>query len=153
MISEVKLQTLIDKDTIANIRIRFAHYIDTQDWKRLTALFTDRIDVDYSDFGIPAQTMTKEEFVTLIRNTLTCEGVKTQHYISNFNISVEGDRATSIAYVYARYYLPTEQGGNAFDLNGFYTENLVHTESSWQITAIKLSIRWTQGNPEEVLVM
>ena len=151
--NEAQLQTLIDKDTIANIRLSFAHYIDTQNWSELTALFTDRVDVDYSDFGIPAKTMKKEEFITLIRNTLTREGVKTQHYISNFNISVEGDRATSIAYVHARHYLPTEGGGNAFDLNGYYTEKLLRTESSWQITAIKLSIQWTEGKPEKVLVM
>lgn len=74
-------------------------------------------------------------------------------YISNFNISVEGDRATSIAYVYARHYLPTEQGGNAFDVNGYYTEQLLRTESIWQIIAINFSIRWTEGNPNLVLAM
>lgn len=151
--NEAKLQTLIDKDTIANIRIRFAHYIDTKDWEGLTALFIDRVDVDYSDFGIPAKTMTKEEFVTLIRNTLTREGIKTQHYISNFNISVEGDRATSIACVYARHFLSTEEGENAFDMNGYYTEKLLRTESSWKITAIKLSVRWMEGKPEKVLAI
>lgn len=151
--NEAQLQTLIDKDTIANIRLSFAHYIDTQNWSELTALFTDRVDVDYSDFGIPPKIMTKEEFVNLIRNTLTRKGVKTQHYISNFNISIEGDRATNIAYVYARHYLSTERGGNAFDVNGYYTEKLVRTQSSWQITAIKLSVRWTEGNPEAVLVV
>lgn len=147
------IRTLIDKDAIANIRVHFAQYMDTQNWEGLTALFTDRVDVDYSDFGIPPKTMTKEEFVNLIRNTLTREGVKTQHYISNFNISVQGDRATSITYVYARHYLPTEPGGNTFNLNGYYTEKLLRTKTSWQITAIKLSIRWTEGNPEDVLVM
>ena len=84
---------LIDKDTIANIRVRFARYIDTKDWKGLTTLLANRVDIDYSDFGIPTQTMTREEFVSLIRNTLSREGVKTQHYISNFDISVEGEFA------------------------------------------------------------
>ena len=151
--NEAQLQNLIDKDAIANIRIRFAHYIDTRDWEELTTLFIDQVDVDYSDFGIPAKTMTKEEFVDLIRNTLTREGIKTQHYISNFNISVESDQATSIACVYARHFLSTEEGENAFDMNGYYTEKLLRTKSSWQIAAIKLSVRWMEGQPEKVLSM
>lgn len=151
--NEAQVRTLIDKDTIANIRVRFADYMDTQNWEGLTTLFTDLVDVDYSDLGIPPRTMVKEEFVALLRNTLSREGIKTQHYVSNFNISVEGDRATSIAYVYARHYLSTEQGANTFDLNGYYTEKLLRTENSWQITAIKLSVRWTKGKPENILVV
>ena len=151
--NEAIVKTLADKDAIANIRIKFARYIDTQNWSGLTTLLADRIDVDYSDFGVPAKTMTKEDFAALIRSTLSCEGIKTQHYISNIDISVEGDFATSVAYVFARHYLPTEQGGSAFDLNGYYTEKLRRTNSNWLITAIKLSVLWTEGNPQQVLAM
>lgn len=151
--NEAIVKTLADKDAIANIRIKFARYIDTQNWSGLTTLLADRIDVDYSDFGVPAKTMTKEDFAALIRSTLSREGIKTQHYISNIDVSVEGDRATSIAYVFARHYLPTDEGESTFDLNGYYMEKLVRTNSDWQINVIKLSVGWTVGNPQQVLAL
>ena len=141
------LKTLIDKDTIINIRVRFTRYIDTKDWKGLTTLLSDRVDVDYSDFGIPIQTMTREEFVGLIRNTLSREGVRTQHYISNFDISVEGDNATCQAHVRAMHFLPNE-GESMLEMGGYYEAKLVRIAQDWKIKSWKFTILWSRGNEE-----
>jgi hypothetical protein len=139
------------KETLQDLRINFAKAIDEKNWALLAQTLDENVLVDYIDFGIPAATMTKSQLVDLIKGTLK-EGVKTQHFLSNFHYDIKENAATGVAYVLARHFLPSQDGftGESFDVNARYVDAYALTKEGWKISQFKLSVSWFTGSASSV---
>jgi SnoaL-like domain len=130
------------------LRINFAKGIDENNWDFFAQTLHENVVVDYSDFGIPAATMTKAQVVELLKGAFK-KGIKTQHFVSNFHHEISVNSATGVVYVLARHFMPAAEGfgGEAFDVNARYLDTYVLTNNGWKISQFKLSVSWFTGNP------
>jgi SnoaL-like domain len=133
------------------LRINFAQGIDERNWALLENTLAEEVLVDYTDLGVPPSMMKKNEVVNLLKSSIK-DGLKTQHYLSNYKFDIEGNEAKGTVYVFARHYLPSADGtsGDAFDLNARYIDSFIKTENGWKINQYKLSVSWFIGNPASV---
>jgi hypothetical protein len=148
--NEAKLQLLLDRAEISDIVTRYAMGMDLQDWKLFRSCLSDQVEADYSEAtGQPAATLKANDFVAFIQSILSTEKLRTQTLSTNNAITIEGDRATCVSYYIAQHYLPKDSGsGEAFNVHGWYTDTLIQTAQGWKISGVKVTVRWTTGNPE-----
>jgi hypothetical protein len=67
----------------------------------------------------------------------------TQHFLTNRRISVDGDRATSTAYLYNPMGRDDGQGGLQLLLvGGVYTSSFARTDAGWRFTEHGVRIVW-----------
>jgi len=121
----------VDADTeqIADVLIRYATGIDSKDWPLLRSCWTDEIDVDYQQLGH----FTSPDALTDVMRQLHENMGPTYHRLSNFVISVEGDRATVRSYVHAVLMLQPDDDTNWVDALGHYDDVFVRTTDGWRI--------------------
>jgi hypothetical protein len=118
-----------DKEQIAEVLIRYATGIDSKDWPLLRSCWTDEIDVDYQQLGH----FTSPDALTDVMRQLHENMGPTYHRLSNFVISVEGDRATVRSYVHAVLMLQPDDDTDWVDALGHYDDIFVRTADGWRI--------------------
>lgn len=125
----VSPQALLDEREIVRGLSRFARILDNKQWDRLGDVFTDDICFDYGtggdQHGMAALTVNMRRFLD------RCGG--TQHLLGSILVDVEGDRATSRAYVQARHQRVDDPAGPIFDSNGEYVDQWERRDEGWRI--------------------
>ena len=138
---EQKIQTLLDRMEITDTSIRYATGIDTRDRDLYRSCFRDEIDLDMSDMGLGEPMKMSADVWADQALSLVSGFQATQHIITNHVITIEGDRATCVAYLQAQHYSPE----NMYTVGGYYTNTLVRTPDGWKISKLKLTPTWTQN--------
>lgn len=140
------LQTLLDRARISDVVHRYATAIDLRDWALLETCFTAEMEADFRTFGVrevfqgPAQ-----EWVRRVRSTIDgCDA--TQHLSANHVHSIEGDRATCVAYLRAEHFLINDRDDDSYTVGGYYTNELVREGEDWKIRKYTLTVTWSRGN-------
>ncbi|MDZ7910732.1 MAG: nuclear transport factor 2 family protein [Rhodococcus sp. (in: high G+C Gram-positive bacteria)] len=133
---------------ITRLMARFARGIDLRDWEMYRSVFTDEIDVDYTSYRAGnGGRFRAEDWVQ--RGRMLFPGlVASQHFLSNFDITVAGDRGTVITYVRAEHVLPNTDGDAMFTIGGYYTDSVVRVDGDWKICRKQLTVLWNSGNPQ-----
>ncbi|MFZ2173458.1 MAG: nuclear transport factor 2 family protein [Rhodococcus sp. (in: high G+C Gram-positive bacteria)] len=136
-------QTVHDKLEIKELLYRYARSADTKDWAGLTSVFTEDAFLDYSSVGYPPGT--RDEVVAVLSNALA-QVPMTQHFISNIQIALDGDRAKVTAMFYNPMLLPgmTEMsycGGN-------YYHDVVRTPDGWKSERLVEENLWFVNPPK-----
>ncbi len=137
---EAKIQKLFDRMEITDVSTRYASGVDMKDRDLYRSCFTDEIVIDFSSTGLgEPMTMAADAWTD---QALMMVGMyeSTQHIISNFNISINGDEATSVAYVQAQHYNPD----SLMTIGGYYSNKLVRTPDGWRIKELQLNQTWTK---------
>lgn len=130
---------LFEKQSIIEVGLRYCSAIDTRDVARFLTCFTQDARW-YSDVH---DARGHQEIADSMRRAATNLDA-TQHVATNFEVTLDGDRATMRScYIATHVKAPLEH----FVLAGAYDDELVRTGEGWRITARKLSIRWTTGDP------
>jgi 3-phenylpropionate/cinnamic acid dioxygenase small subunit len=131
------LQAVSDKLEIAELLARYARAVDTKDWDLWRSVFTPEAQVDYSSAGAAAGT--RDEVAQWLEQALSAVPM-TQHFISNVEIDLDGDRAT----VRAMFYNPMQLPGMA-DLSycgGYYHHDVVRTAEGWKSESLVEENMW-----------
>jgi 3-phenylpropionate/cinnamic acid dioxygenase small subunit len=118
----------IDREEIVSLLIRYARAIDTKDWKLLRSCFTDEATSDYGDIG---SWRGAGDLVRFMEDAHAGMG-PTQHLLSNFQIEVHGDQASSFAYVHAVTVLASSPD-DWIDTIGTYEDSLRCGVDGWRI--------------------
>lgn len=121
------LQAVSDKLEISDVLARYARAVDTKDWELWRSVFTADAHVDYSSAG--AAVGPRDDVADWLEQALSAVPM-TQHFISNVEIDLDGDRAT----VRAMFYNPMQLPGMA-DLSycgGYYHHDVVRTAEGWK---------------------
>ncbi|MFN3599947.1 MAG: nuclear transport factor 2 family protein [Dietzia sp.] len=139
-----------EADSVVRLMARFAQGIDLRDWALYRSVFTDEIDVDYTSYRAGSEGRFRaDEWVD--RGRMLFPGLTaSQHFLTNFDISVDSAAGTGrvVAYVRAEHVLPNSSGDSMFTIGGFYTDDVVRGHDGWRICAKRLTVLWNSGNPQ-----
>ncbi len=89
------MQRLLDERDIGQALVRIARAMDARDWAALDSIIADDAEADFGTGALSG----REAIIAIFREYLDPCGT-TQHLLGNVLISVEGDQATSSAYVH-----------------------------------------------------
>ncbi len=64
--NDQKLQELLDRETIKEVRALFAQTLDYKDWKLLESLFLKEVDTDFTAYGVAPQRVRREELTNSV---------------------------------------------------------------------------------------
>ncbi|WP_353227300.1 nuclear transport factor 2 family protein [Novosphingobium sp.] len=107
---------------------QFARVIDAKDWGAFGTVFADDLTFDY---GL-GERAGMAALVDNMRRFLDHCG-PTQHLIGSVTVTVEGNGATSRAYVQARHQRVADPAGVVFDSNGEYIDRWELRTEGWRI--------------------
>ncbi len=139
--SEQQIDRLEEKQKIVDLTIAYTWIIDQGPRERLREIFTKDavfiIDTRHLN-GL-------DEIRGKIDRTLGGLSAS-QHIVSNHQVSIDGDTATSRCYLHAQHTLNGTEGGDNYVMAGRYIDKLVRVDSAWRITERQLMLDWTEGN-------
>lgn len=142
-----KLQYLVDRTEISETIVRYFNALDRRDWKAVRDTLAETLDVDFSQlFGDPRATHDAGDFVAFARSVLS--GFRaTQHISPNHVITIDGDRAEAIAYMFAWHTVPMDPGvEDTFTLRGYYDVGLTRSEGGWRMHQLHMTVSDESGN-------
>lgn len=125
------LEHLADRTAIDEQLARYCRAIDTGEWDLLDTIFTPDAVLDYtSSGGIRGAYADVKPWLAKI---LPLFAVR-QHYVTNREIALDGDSATSLAYLYNPMGRRRDDGGlDLFFVGGTYRDRWVRTAEGWRI--------------------
>ena len=147
-----KIQWLVDREQIKETIYRYPVGIDTHDWKLFRSIFTDKIDILLSMAaraeGRPRQIVNADNFVKSADRLIAQVFSVTQHTLTNYQIDVRGDDATSLCYMQARHMPPKDRPTQPiWEVGGYYDFYLQRTAEGWKIHKYTLIVTWETNRP------
>jgi hypothetical protein len=138
----VDFQAVSDKLQIQELLFRYARGVDTKDWALLAAVFTPEAVLDYTSVGGPEGS--RDEVVAWLERSLAPVPV-TQHFITNIEIELDGDRAD----VRAMFYNPMQLPGmpEMTVCGGHYLHEVVRTPDGWKSERLVEMSEWFVNRP------
>lgn len=133
------LQTLADRIEITDLFTRYAHAVDSKDWDLYRTVFTPDARIDYSTAGGPSGDL--ETVVAALAEQLRLFR-RTQHFVSNIDVRLDGDRATARAMFFNPMIVSE---GRQFTCGGWYNHELVRTADGWRSTGLVEEAAWFDG--------
>ncbi|HET6391253.1 MAG TPA: nuclear transport factor 2 family protein [Blastococcus sp.] len=119
-----RVRALEDREAIRELDSRYCRYLDEGQWQRLGECFTE--DGVFDGLSrIEGRAAVQEFFAGLADGGLTA----LWHHVSNYEISVDGDRAI----VRSLLWQPCVVSGVAHVSAGRYRDHVVRTEVGWRI--------------------
>ncbi len=122
----MKLEDLLAEREIYRKLLRFAYAMDERNWRLLDDITTDDIEADVGVGPLKGRTA----LVGVMRQFLDQCGT-TQHMLGNVLIDVNGDRATSQAYVSDLHLGAKGKEHITFRTLGRYNDEWVRVEQQW----------------------
>ena len=131
----------LDRQAIVDLTVAYTWALDRHEFERLRDVFlpdaTARLGGTEHD-GI-------ESIIERISGALGPLD-DSQHIISNHDITIAGDRATSRCYLHAQHVRHAAEGSPNFIVAGRYEDDLERTAAGWRIRRRVLTTMWTDGN-------
>lgn len=121
------LQAVHDKLEIHEVLARYARGVDSRDWALWKTVFTPEATLDYSSAG--AVVGTRDEAADWLEQNLALLPM-TQHFISNIEVDLDGDRAKVRAMFYNPMQLPGVDGLSY--CGGYYHHDMVRAADGWK---------------------
>lgn len=135
------LQTVMD---VQNTVIQMVNAIDKKEWDVAKSKFATDVFVDYSSMtGQAGAEMKSAALVDGWEKLLT--KASTHHMLTNFDISVDGNKAKSQSHVYASHLA---EGIDYWDIFGLYLHELEKQGGEWKITSKTLIVSGQKGNTQ-----
>lgn len=139
-------QDLLDRAAITDHVLKYATGIDQHQWDLYRSIFADDIIMDFSSWsGDPAIKMAADDWVAGVRTTLSPFDA-TQHVLTNFIVSVDGDAATCTCYMSAHHHLVTGDLKEMHSIGGYYVHQLKRSGDGWLIHQTQLNVTWEMGD-------
>ena len=124
---------------------RYCRAIDSGDFDLLDSIFTADAVLDYTSSGGIRGPF--GEVKPWLATVLPLFAVR-QHYVTNREITITGDTATSRAYLYNPMGMRQEDGSlTLFFVGGSYADRWIRTPAGWRITERVETELWREGRP------
>ncbi len=136
---------IADRIAIHDLLVRYCRAIDTLDWTLLDRVFTPDATIDYTSSGGIAGAYPAVR--AWLQQVLPGFPMR-QHLIANEEVSIDGDRATSRAYLFNPMARADADGGSKlFFVGGAYVDELVRTPQGWRIRRRVEQQSWVDVRP------
>jgi hypothetical protein len=141
---EQAMEALADRLAVQDVLTRYVWALDTKTFDDLDQVFTADAFIDYtSSGGIKGQYPEVKEWLANVLPHFPTY----QHYVTNTDITIDGDRATSRCALYNPMGHQKKEGAISFFLVGAeYHDKLVRTDSGWRIAERIEKTMWTDGD-------
>ena len=125
------VEYLADRLEIDDLLTRYATALDAGDWDRWASCFTPDAFLDYSAVGgIKGRLPEVRDWLARVMKMFPVR----QHIVANRSVTIEGDTATSLSYVFNP--MGVGEPGGAIQLffeGAAYRDRLVRTADGWRI--------------------
>ena len=138
----MNLQQLQDKIEIQELLTRYARGLDTKDWDLWRSVFVPDAVMDYSSAGIPVGK--RDEIAAMFEQAFVAIPWA-QHFITNVEVDLDGDRAKVRAYFYNPMQLPGKDEQSA--CGGTYEHDMVRTADGWKSEKVVENNMWFENPP------
>lgn len=147
------VQELLDQRAIEQVFVTYFDRVDAKDPAGAAAVFAEDAEFEIMT-GQPVVGSAK--YARLLRAVLD-QYERTTHQVTNFRITVEGDRARSVAYVDAVHRM--KKDGRIWELWARIVDELERRDGVWVVTEHTLygvdsepawdqiPVEWYQGHP------
>jgi hypothetical protein len=140
------VEELAHRIAIQDLLTHYCTAIDSMHLDKLDEVFTPDAHIDYTSAGGVKGTF--PEVKVWLQKALSLFPT-TQHLVANFEITIDGDQATSRCMFYNPMTLPVSQEENA-DLRvlyfgGYYNDELILTPEGWRIRQCIEDTAWTDA--------
>jgi len=132
-----------DITAIVNVINLYPVAVDTQQWKLFDRVFTGDASTDFGGGAIFLGLGLIKQAFAAIHEPFEA----TQHITTNHQVVVDGDTASCLSYVHGRFIRQVPNGGNLFELTGWYDDQLVRGTDGWRIRIRNCRTVWWGGNP------
>lgn len=135
------LETLLDRQAIAELCVQYTFALDTKDWSLLESCFApDPV------FVHPGGRL--EGFAAILGRTSAALNPldRTQHLLGNIDVEVDGDSGRASTYFHAQHVRAGTPGGDLYVIAGRYEDAVVRTDGGWRIRERVQSYQWRRGN-------
>ena len=143
--TDLTLQTLLDRAAISDVFHRYALGVDSRDWVLFRSCFTDDVVADFSSIWPDQIISGADEWVARAQSLV--DGLDaTQHIITNHTHDIDGDTARCTSYLQAQHVCKNDLGDSQNILAGYYRYEMIRTAAGWKIKRYSLTITWATGN-------
>ena len=125
-----------DRAAIIAVLNRYAQACDTRDWALFEQVFTPDV---VGDYGPGYERPDRASIIASVKIKLGGFG-PTQHLLGNYDVEVDGDRATSSCRVRAYHCGTGEESGLFYECFGRYDDRLLRTPGGWRITHRRMRV-------------
>jgi 3-phenylpropionate/cinnamic acid dioxygenase small subunit len=139
------LQSLLDRQEISDLLVRYTTALDAKDWELLESCFTKSPVFVHPGGRLVGFT----EILARTSAALTPLTI-TQHLLGNLVVEVNGDTARASCYFRAQHVRTGTPGGDTYIIAGRYIDTLSRTSLGWKIAERVQSYMWRDGNPAVV---
>ena len=130
-----------DRAAIAETIENIARGADLRQWAIVRASFAPQVTLDYGQPETLSPSAVVERWEPLLE---AFDG--TQHAISDLDIQVQGDRATTRSTFLATHWMDAANDGNVWTLAGRYEHELIRANDGWRVTRMRMVPGESTGN-------
>jgi hypothetical protein len=135
---------LTDRAEISDLICSYGRKLDTQEWDGFATLFTSDAALVMPWEGDGAGVVGADKLAEFCEAGLA-RFPQTQHMLTNFQIEVDGDAATSTHYLQAAHIRNTSDPQGHWDVAGWYHAHYARTADGWRFTRVELEAVWQSG--------
>jgi ketosteroid isomerase-like protein len=140
------LEQISDRLEIEDLITNYADAIDTQNIDRLDDIFTEDAFIDYSPMG--GAVGSYPEVKAFLKDALPAFK-NTQHLIANYQIKLDGDRATGKIMCFNPMQLDLgDEKSEVFFLGLWYLDEYIKTAEGWRIAKRSEQKSYDYNTPE-----
>ncbi len=139
MLGAADIQSLVDRESIRDVLVRYCRGIDRCDEAVLRSAYWPDATDDHGSFNGNAWEFA--EYVIPALQTMRL----TMHQISNVTIELDGDRAKAETYCVAYHLIPGAEGDDEMVVGGRYLDTLERRSGEWRILARVYVMDWNRN--------
>jgi hypothetical protein len=125
---------------------RYCRYVDDHDGSGMKECLTEDVEAFHTLMG-PVKG--RDQFLGVI--TMTPPHLKlTQHYCTNQEITIDGDRAQCRSYVYAQHLVAVGNEDVLMPGGARYLHEFIRTSDGWRISKIRCDVTWADPRLADV---
>lgn len=140
-----KLLELWEDKQVMKVILRFGRALDTGDWPAYRSCFTNPVNIDFQRLTGQREVCVDADLWTLFAEQILTP-VRRHHVYTNWDITLDGDRAHALVYMTARHWKATDLGASTNVQYGWYDFWLERSEGAWRINRVKHDFQWVDGN-------
>ena len=132
---DLDARQLADRQAIVEVIDRYATSLDAKDYERFKTCFSEDAVVHYSD------DLVGPEPTAAYAESVLSQYAFTQHLLGNYEITLDGDRASARTYMHASH---VTSEGEIWVVGGTYIDRFERRDGDWKIVERALEAKWSE---------